>query len=40
VAATLLRPASVSFDGETEAERLARRQRNWIGTVTIVNQAD
>ncbi|HZH44584.1 MAG TPA: hypothetical protein VEY50_10935 [Lysobacter sp.] len=31
----LLRPGPVSFDDESEAERLARRQRGWIGDVTI-----
>jgi len=29
----LLRRASMSFDGEDQGERLARRQRNWIGKV-------
>jgi len=28
-----LRRASTSFDGEDQGERLARRQRNWIGKV-------
>jgi hypothetical protein len=32
---SLLRRAPVSFDGETEISRLARRKRNWIGTVAI-----
>ena len=31
----LLRRASTSFAGESEADRLARRRRNWIGEVTI-----
>ena len=31
-----VRRAAASFDGETEAERLARRKRNWIGDVSIV----
>jgi hypothetical protein len=31
----LLRHAPADFDGETEATRLARRKRNWIGDVTI-----
>jgi hypothetical protein len=30
---SLLRRASVSFDGEAQGDRLARRQRNWIGRV-------
>jgi hypothetical protein len=30
-----LAPAPVSFDGETEAERLARRKRGWIADVRI-----
>lgn len=29
----LLRPVPVSFDGEEPAARLARRARNWIGSV-------
>lgn len=33
VAPLLLQPASVSFDGEGKGDRLARRQRNWIGHV-------
>jgi hypothetical protein len=32
----LLRRAPASFDGETEAARLARRKRNWIAEVEIV----
>lgn len=30
---SLLQRATVSFDGEGEGDRLARRQRNWIGRV-------
>ena len=30
---SLLQRASVSFDGEGQGDRLARRQRNWIGRV-------
>ena len=30
---SLLQQASVSFDGEGQDDRLARRQRNWIGRV-------
>jgi hypothetical protein len=30
---SLLQRASVSFDGEGQGDRLARRQRNWIGHV-------
>ena len=33
VAPSLLRRASATFDGETEATRLARRKRNWIADV-------
>jgi hypothetical protein len=33
---SLLRRAPASFDGESEAARLARRQRNWIGRVRWV----
>ena len=32
----LLRHTPASFDGESEADRLARRARNWIGKVEIV----
>ena len=32
----LLKRASADLEGETEAARLARRQRNWIGDVEIV----
>lgn len=31
----LLRPAPISFEGEDEATRLARRKRGWIANVTI-----
>ena len=31
----MLRRAPVTFDSEAEAERLARRKRNWIGDVTF-----
>jgi len=33
VDAALLRRSPASFDGENEGDRLARRQRNWIGSV-------
>lgn len=33
VDAALLRRGSVSFDGEGQGDRLARRRRNWIGRV-------
>jgi hypothetical protein len=33
---SLLRRGSVSFDGEGEGDRLARRQRNWIGNVEFL----
>ena len=32
----LLKPGSVSFDGESESDRLSRRQRGWIRDVEIV----
>lgn len=35
----LLKRAPVSFDGEDEATRLARRQRNWIATVRFEAQS-
>lgn len=35
VPASLLRREPASFDGETEATRLARRRRNWIGDVAF-----
>ena len=34
---SLVRRAPISFDGEDEATRLARRKRNWIGDVRIHN---
>jgi hypothetical protein len=33
VAASQLRRSPASFDGESEGDRLARRQRHWIGNV-------
>jgi len=33
----LLKHASATFDGETEADRLARRVRNWIPRVNFVS---
>jgi hypothetical protein len=33
----LLRTSGANFDGEATGDRLARRQRNWIGTVTFVS---
>ena len=36
VDASLLRRGSVSFDGEGEGDRLARRRRNWIGHVEFL----
>ncbi len=36
---SLLQQASVSFDGEGQGDRLARRQRNWIGHVQF-HEAD
>lgn len=35
VAPGLLQRSSVSFDGEGTGDRLARRQRNWIGNVRV-----
>ena len=35
--ASLLRRSSASFDGESEKDRLARRQRNWISQVEFVD---
>jgi hypothetical protein len=35
VEARLLKRSPASFDGESEGDRLARRQRNWIGNVTF-----
>ena len=34
---SLLQRAPATFDGESEADRLARRQRNWIGRVDFVS---
>jgi hypothetical protein len=39
VPGALLAPSPVSFDGEDEAGRLARRRRNWIGQVEFVARA-
>ena len=36
VAPALLRPAMATFDAEGEADRLARRRRNWIGQVEFI----
>lgn len=36
---SLLRPASISFDGESERDRLGRRARNWIGNVEFIEAA-
>jgi hypothetical protein len=36
VAASKLKRSPASFDGESEGDRLARRQRNWIGDVEFV----
>jgi hypothetical protein len=33
VEAAMLKRSPASFDGESEGDRLARRQRNWIGSV-------
>ena len=33
---SLLRRTRATFDGEDEAARLARRQRNWIGEVELI----
>ena len=33
---SLLRRASASFDGEEEEDRLARRKRNWIANVKVI----
>lgn len=38
VAPSLLRRAAASFEGEDQAERLARRKRNWIADVTFVER--
>jgi len=34
----MVRPAAASFDGEDEAARLARRRRNWIADVRLVER--
>jgi len=34
---SLLQRAPATFDGESETDRLARRQRNWIGRVDFVS---
>jgi hypothetical protein len=39
VDAALLRPGTVSFDGEETDARLARRARNWIADVQFVTRA-
>jgi hypothetical protein len=36
----ILRRAPISFDGEDEATRLARRKRNWIGDVEFAMEGD
>ena len=36
VAASLLKRASVTFDAEDEQSRLARRKRDWIGSVEYI----
>jgi len=37
VDAAMLRRSPASFDGEGQSDRLARRQRNWIGDVEFVS---
>jgi hypothetical protein len=37
VDAAMLKRSPASFDGEGQSDRLARRQRNWIGDVEIVS---
>jgi len=37
-AQSIVRPAAASFAGEDEAARLARRKRNWIADVRIVER--
>ena len=37
VNSSLVQRATVSFDGEGPGDRLARRQRNWIGRVAFVS---
>jgi hypothetical protein len=39
IAPSLLCNATASFDGEGQDDRLARRQRNWIGNVAFVEGA-
>ena len=36
VAPSMLKAAPVGFEGETQASRLSRRKRNWIGNVRYV----
>jgi hypothetical protein len=36
----LVQQAEVSFDGEGQGDRLARRQRNWIPDVRFVDRAE
>jgi hypothetical protein len=36
---SLLRPTSFSFEGEEKANRLARRKRNWIANVKVVERS-
>ncbi len=38
VAASRLKRTPASFDGESEGDRLARRQRNWIGDVEFIDR--
>jgi hypothetical protein len=35
VASSRLRPAAATFDGDSEADRLARRKRGWIAALTF-----
>ena len=35
---SMIRRASMTFDGETEETRLARRKRNWIGDVRFLDR--
>jgi hypothetical protein len=39
IAASLLQRGSMAFDGEGAGDRLARRQRNWIGRVAFLDTA-
>lgn len=39
IGASLIAPSPVTFDSETVADRLARRQRNWIGDVRFASTA-